>query len=173
MKSLLADVLQNEQDGVYQDDIPLTVFYIFVAYFFSAQSSFDKSSVRLKHSNDWFWLCSFTNPKVFFNTSKSRTYVNLMLVPPSAVHKLTCQFELLETENKPPREVKRLSLIQSFSICPFCFLFLFFFSFLHRHDEAFSTEPLKNGGKGAPLGFYHVQNVGAHKDKHTPTSQAI
>lgn len=32
-------------------------------------------------------------------------------------------------------------------------------SFLHRHDEAFSTEPLKNTGKGAPLGFYHVQNV--------------
>ncbi|XP_075898421.1 kinesin-like protein KIF1B isoform X5 [Nelusetta ayraudi] len=33
------------------------------------------------------------------------------------------------------------------------------FNFLHRHDEAFSTEPLKNGGKGAPLGFYHVQNI--------------
>ncbi|XP_031142483.1 kinesin-like protein KIF1B isoform X20 [Sander lucioperca] len=33
------------------------------------------------------------------------------------------------------------------------------FNFLHRHDEAFSTEPLKNAGKGAPLGFYHVQNV--------------
>ena len=33
------------------------------------------------------------------------------------------------------------------------------FSFLHRHDEAFSTEPLKNTGNGAPLGFYHVQNV--------------
>ncbi|XP_054905497.1 kinesin-like protein KIF1B isoform X17 [Poeciliopsis prolifica] len=33
------------------------------------------------------------------------------------------------------------------------------FNFLHRHDEAFSTEPLKNTGKGAPLGFYHVQNV--------------
>ncbi|XP_043978857.1 kinesin-like protein KIF1B isoform X1 [Gambusia affinis] len=33
------------------------------------------------------------------------------------------------------------------------------FNFLHRHDEAFSTEPLKNIGKGAPLGFYHVQNV--------------
>ncbi|TWW56531.1 Kinesin-like protein KIF1B [Takifugu flavidus] len=32
------------------------------------------------------------------------------------------------------------------------------FNFLHRHDEAFSTEPLKNAGKGAPLGFYHVQN---------------
>lgn len=32
-------------------------------------------------------------------------------------------------------------------------------SFLHRHDEAFSTEPLKNGGKSHPLGFYHVQNV--------------
>lgn len=37
-----------------------------------------------------------------------------------------------------------------------CFLA---FSFLHRHDEAFSTEPLKNGGKSHPLGFYHVQNV--------------
>ncbi|KAJ8320110.1 hypothetical protein KUTeg_001697 [Tegillarca granosa] len=32
------------------------------------------------------------------------------------------------------------------------------FNFLHRHDEAFSTEPLKNSGKTHPLGFYHVQN---------------
>jgi hypothetical protein len=35
----------------------------------------------------------------------------------------------------------------------------FFHSFLHRHDEAFSTEPVKNTGKGNPPGFYHVQNV--------------
>lgn len=42
-----------------------------------------------------------------------------------------------------------------------------FLSFLHRHDEAFSTEPLKNTGKGAPLGFYHVQNVSI--DTHTQT----
>lgn len=33
------------------------------------------------------------------------------------------------------------------------------FNFLHRHDEAFSTEPVKNTGKGQPLGFYHVQNI--------------
>ncbi|XP_078281444.1 kinesin-like protein KIF1B isoform X9 [Rhinoraja longicauda] len=33
------------------------------------------------------------------------------------------------------------------------------FNFIHRHDEAFSTEPLKNGGRGTPLGFYHVQNI--------------
>ncbi|KAL1498183.1 hypothetical protein ABEB36_009020 [Hypothenemus hampei] len=33
------------------------------------------------------------------------------------------------------------------------------FNFLHRHDEAFSTEPVKNTGKGSPLGFYHVQNI--------------
>ncbi|XP_072282961.1 kinesin-like protein KIF1B isoform X8 [Pyxicephalus adspersus] len=33
------------------------------------------------------------------------------------------------------------------------------FNFLHRHDEAFSTEPLKNNGRGNPLGFYHVQNI--------------
>lgn len=32
-------------------------------------------------------------------------------------------------------------------------------SFLHRHEEAFSTEPVKNSASGAPLGFYHVQNV--------------
>lgn len=38
-------------------------------------------------------------------------------------------------------------------------LSVFFFSFLHRHEEAFSTEPVKNSGSGAPLGFYHVQNV--------------
>jgi len=35
-------------------------------------------------------------------------------------------------------------------------------SFLHRFDESFSTEPIKNTGKGhkgPPLAFYHVQNV--------------
>ena len=33
------------------------------------------------------------------------------------------------------------------------------FSFVNRHDEAFSTEPLKNIGKGSSLNFYHVQNI--------------
>ncbi|CAH0392196.1 unnamed protein product [Bemisia tabaci] len=33
------------------------------------------------------------------------------------------------------------------------------FNFLHRYDEAFSTEPVKNTGKGTPLGFYHIQNI--------------
>lgn len=40
-----------------------------------------------------------------------------------------------------------------------CKLNVFIFSFLHRHDDAFSTEPVKNCGKGTPVGFYHVQNV--------------
>lgn len=40
-----------------------------------------------------------------------------------------------------------------------CKLYVFIFSFLHRHDDAFSTEPVKNCGKGTPVGFYHVQNV--------------
>lgn len=31
------------------------------------------------------------------------------------------------------------------------------FNFMHRHEEAFSTEPVKNAG--APIGFYHVQNI--------------
>ncbi|XP_065560293.1 kinesin-like protein unc-104 isoform X2 [Artemia franciscana] len=33
------------------------------------------------------------------------------------------------------------------------------FNFLNRHDEAFSTEPVKNTSKSTPLGFYHVQNI--------------
>ncbi|XP_048831815.1 kinesin-like protein KIF1A isoform X2 [Brienomyrus brachyistius] len=33
------------------------------------------------------------------------------------------------------------------------------FNFIHRHDEAFSTEPLKNTGRGPPLGFYHAQDI--------------
>ncbi|XP_078695792.1 kinesin-like protein KIF1A isoform X40 [Branchiostoma floridae x Branchiostoma belcheri] len=53
----------------------------------------------------------------------------------------------------------RVTLLQASGIPPeyadvFCQ-----FNFLHRHDEAFSTEPLKNTGKGPPLGFYHVQNI--------------
>ena len=39
------------------------------------------------------------------------------------------------------------------------FDFLFYFSFINRKDEAFSTEPIKNTGRGTPLNFYHVQNV--------------
>ncbi|XP_059944932.1 kinesin-like protein KIF1B isoform X5 [Mesoplodon densirostris] len=53
----------------------------------------------------------------------------------------------------------RVTVLQASGILPeyadvFCQ-----FNFLHRHDEAFSTEPLKNNGRGSPLGFYHVQNI--------------
>lgn len=34
------------------------------------------------------------------------------------------------------------------------------FNFLHQHQEAYSTEPIKNQGKaGAALSFLHLQNV--------------
>ncbi|VVC97408.1 unnamed protein product [Leptidea sinapis] len=33
------------------------------------------------------------------------------------------------------------------------------FNFLHRNEDAFSTEPVKNAGKNTHLGFYHVQNI--------------
>ena len=33
------------------------------------------------------------------------------------------------------------------------------FNFMHRNNEAFSTEPIQNSGKGPPLGFFHIQNV--------------
>ena len=45
------------------------------------------------------------------------------------------------------------------NVSKFELIYLFFSSFVNRHDEAFSTEPLKNNGKGASLNFYHVQNI--------------
>ncbi|XP_061689969.1 kinesin-like protein KIF1B isoform X2 [Syngnathoides biaculeatus] len=53
----------------------------------------------------------------------------------------------------------RVTVLQSTGVPPEYADIFCQFNFLHRHDEAFSTEPLKNTGKGAPLGFYHVQNI--------------
>uniref|UniRef100_A0A8C5CF51 plus-end-directed kinesin ATPase n=1 Tax=Gadus morhua TaxID=8049 RepID=A0A8C5CF51_GADMO len=53
----------------------------------------------------------------------------------------------------------RVTVLQASAILPEYADIFCQFNFLHRHDEAFSTEPLKNTGKGAPLGFYHVQNI--------------
>ncbi|XP_072896824.1 kinesin-like protein KIF1A isoform X16 [Hemitrygon akajei] len=39
------------------------------------------------------------------------------------------------------------------------------FNFIHRQEEAFSTEPLKNTGRGPALGFYHVQNIAVEVTK--------
>ncbi|XP_076472473.1 kinesin-like protein unc-104 [Babylonia areolata] len=52
----------------------------------------------------------------------------------------------------------RVTVLQASCISPEYADIFCQFNFLHRHDEAFSTEPLKNTGKGPPLGFYHVQN---------------
>ncbi|XP_055863351.1 kinesin-like protein unc-104 isoform X10 [Biomphalaria glabrata] len=52
----------------------------------------------------------------------------------------------------------RVTILQASNISPEYADIFCQFNFLHRHDEAFSTEPLKNTGKGPPLGFYHVQN---------------
>uniref|UniRef100_A0A803YA67 Kinesin family member 1B n=1 Tax=Meleagris gallopavo TaxID=9103 RepID=A0A803YA67_MELGA len=53
----------------------------------------------------------------------------------------------------------RVTVLQASGILPEYADIFCQFNFLHRHDEAFSTEPLKNNGRGTPLGFYHVQNV--------------
>ncbi|XP_039611556.1 kinesin-like protein KIF1B isoform X5 [Polypterus senegalus] len=53
----------------------------------------------------------------------------------------------------------RVTVLQASGIAPEYADIFCQFNFLHRHDEAFSTEPLKNTGRGSPLGFYHVQNV--------------
>ncbi|XP_072333978.1 kinesin-like protein KIF1B isoform X3 [Scyliorhinus torazame] len=53
----------------------------------------------------------------------------------------------------------RVTVLQASGILPEYADIFCQFNFLHRHDEAFSTEPLKNSGRGTPLGFYHVQNV--------------
>nr|XP_032631350.1 kinesin-like protein KIF1B isoform X3 [Chelonoidis abingdonii] len=53
----------------------------------------------------------------------------------------------------------RVTVLQASGILPEYADIFCQFNFLHRHDEAFSTEPLKNSGRGSPLGFYHVQNI--------------
>ncbi|XP_042650140.1 kinesin-like protein KIF1B isoform X14 [Tyto alba] len=53
----------------------------------------------------------------------------------------------------------RVTVLQANGILPEYADIFCQFNFLHRHDEAFSTEPLKNNGRGTPLGFYHVQNI--------------
>ncbi|KAI1890835.1 hypothetical protein AGOR_G00157700 [Albula goreensis] len=53
----------------------------------------------------------------------------------------------------------RVTVLQASGILPDYADIFCQFNFLHGHDEAFSTEPLKNSGKGSPLGFYHVQNI--------------
>ncbi|XP_034609363.1 kinesin-like protein KIF1B isoform X5 [Trachemys scripta elegans] len=53
----------------------------------------------------------------------------------------------------------RVTVLQANGILPEYADIFCQFNFLHRHDEAFSTEPLKNNGRGSPLGFYHVQNI--------------
>ncbi|XP_039364889.1 kinesin-like protein KIF1B isoform X7 [Mauremys reevesii] len=53
----------------------------------------------------------------------------------------------------------RVTVLQASGILPEYADIFCQFNFLHRHDEAFSTEPLKNHGRGSPLGFYHVQNI--------------
>ncbi|XP_029435120.1 LOW QUALITY PROTEIN: kinesin-like protein KIF1B [Rhinatrema bivittatum] len=53
----------------------------------------------------------------------------------------------------------RVTVLQACGILPEYADIFCQFNFLHRHDEAFSTEPLKNNGRGVPLGFYHVQNI--------------
>ncbi|KAK8750322.1 hypothetical protein OTU49_014780 [Cherax quadricarinatus] len=53
----------------------------------------------------------------------------------------------------------RVTVLQAFDVSTEYADIFCQFNFLHRHDEAFSTEPIKNTGKGPPLGFYHVQNI--------------
>ncbi|KAG7261140.1 hypothetical protein CRUP_005288, partial [Coryphaenoides rupestris] len=59
----------------------------------------------------------------------------------------------------------RVTVLQASAILPEYADIFCQFNFMHRHDEAFSTEPLKNTGKGAPLGFYHVQNISVEVTK--------
>ncbi|XP_066904083.1 kinesin-like protein unc-104 isoform X2 [Halyomorpha halys] len=74
--------------------------------------------------------------------------------------------DLEEREDEPPAHLPvgsdftfRVTVLQAVGI-PAEYSDIFCqFNFLHRHDEAFSTEPVKNTGKGQPLGFYHVQNI--------------
>uniref|UniRef100_A0A8C3GTU2 plus-end-directed kinesin ATPase n=1 Tax=Corvus moneduloides TaxID=1196302 RepID=A0A8C3GTU2_CORMO len=103
-------------------------------------------------------------------------------VGPSAdeVNNNTCDL-LLDSPEKPapdgPLEVAldhlklgsiftfRVTVLQASSISAEYADIFCQFNFIHRHDEAFSTEPLKNTGRGPPLGFYHVQNIAVEVTK--------
>ncbi|XP_056598617.1 kinesin-like protein KIF1A isoform X9 [Triplophysa dalaica] len=77
---------------------------------------------------------------------------------------LECPFDV--TQDKSLQHLKigsnftfRVTVLQASSISAEYADIFCQFNFIHRHDEAFSTEPLKNTGRGPPLGFYHVQNI--------------
>lgn len=52
----------------------------------------------------------------------------------------------------------RIIILEVSDISPEYFDIFCQFNFMHRNNEAFSTEPLPNTGKGPPLGFFHIQN---------------
>ncbi|KAK9979529.1 hypothetical protein ABG768_012955 [Culter alburnus] len=92
-------------------------------------------------------------------------------VPNSPLKGLECPLKGLEcpldvTQEKSFQHLKigsnftfRVTVLQASSISAEYADIFCQFNFIHRHDEAFSTEPLKNTGRGPPLGFYHVQNI--------------
>ncbi|XP_041419357.1 kinesin-like protein KIF1A isoform X4 [Xenopus laevis] len=85
-------------------------------------------------------------------------------LPPSLLDSPTkAQFDLSDTMGHPLKLGSiftfRVTVLQASSIPPEYADIFCQFNFIHRHDEAFSTEPLKNTGRGPPLGFYHVQNI--------------
>lgn len=51
----------------------------------------------------------------------------------------------------------RIIILEVADISPEYFDIFCQFNFMHRNNEAFSTEPLPNTGKGPPLGFFHIQ----------------
>uniref|UniRef100_A0A3B5L501 plus-end-directed kinesin ATPase n=1 Tax=Xiphophorus couchianus TaxID=32473 RepID=A0A3B5L501_9TELE len=82
------------------------------------------------------------------------------------VNNNTCAGELSLSPEKALSHLKigstftfRVTVLQASSISAEYADIFCQFNFIHRHDEAFSTEPLKNTGRGPPLGFYHVQNI--------------
>ncbi|XP_020566735.1 kinesin-like protein KIF1A isoform X2 [Oryzias latipes] len=86
--------------------------------------------------------------------------------PPSPVKTLGLDFPLELSPEKALSHLKigstftfRVTVLQASSISAEYADIFCQFNFIHRHDEAFSTEPLKNTGRGPPLGFYHVQNI--------------
>uniref|UniRef100_H2MP49 plus-end-directed kinesin ATPase n=1 Tax=Oryzias latipes TaxID=8090 RepID=H2MP49_ORYLA len=91
---------------------------------------------------------------------------NTCVAPPSPVKTLGLDFPLELSPEKALSHLKigstftfRVTVLQASSISAEYADIFCQFNFIHRHDEAFSTEPLKNTGRGPPLGFYHVQNI--------------
>lgn len=128
----------------------------------SARIMFDEESGKPKYRS----LCSEQNEGRFIEGIENKLENLELEDADSGRGDSSVSSELHDAADEPGEHLKigkeftfRVTVLQATGIAAEYADIFCQFNFLHRHEEAFSTEPVKNTGSGAPLGFYHVQNV--------------